>query len=185
MKIYLSYDNTNTLKAFLSDKLNAMEFECKLNGFNELEFNQTLSKARKNELERILQDYHINIIDNRKVEVIERIKTTIDEMLNSDKVQLINSSEYLADKLNYSYTYLSTLFSEATYTSIENYIILRKVDKVKSLLIRTDLTLTEIAYQLNYSSVAHLSGQFKKTTGLTPSAFQRIIAKRKHNKQSH
>ena len=100
-------------------------------------------------------------------------------MLTSDAVRKYNTSDYLAEKLNYSYTYLSSLFSETTYTSIESYIILSKVDRAKDLLLNTNVTLTEIAHQLNYSSVAHLSRQFKKTTGLTPSVFQKIIKKRK------
>ncbi|GAA4232593.1 hypothetical protein GCM10022291_07670 [Postechiella marina] len=185
MKIYVSFDGNRTLKAFLSDKLKALDFNCKLNGINEIELDDNLSSEKQNELFNALNHYHIEVIEDKKIAIIERIKNSIDEMLNNEDAQLINSSDFLADKLNYSYTYLSTLFSEATYTSIENYIILRKVDKVKSLLLKTDLTLTEIAFKLNYSSVAHLSGQFKKTTGLTPSTFQRIIAKRKLTQQNN
>ena len=94
------------------------------------------------------------------------------------EVQTKNVSDYLSEELDYSYAYLSSLFSEATYSSIESFIILRRVDMAKDLLLKTDKSLTEIAFDLNYSSVAHLSSQFKKTTGLTPSAFQRIIQKR-------
>lgn len=86
---------------------------------------------------------------------------------------------YLAEKLNHSYGYISNLFSELTYTSIENYIILQKIEYTKQLIINNQLSLTEIAYKLNYSSVAHLSTQFKNTTGITPSAFQRIIKRRR------
>jgi AraC-like DNA-binding protein len=81
--------------------------------------------------------------------------------------------------LNYNYSYISNVFSEVTYTSIENFIILQKIELAKQLIIANELTLTEIAYNLNYSSVAHLSTQFKNTTGITPSAFQRIVSKRK------
>ena len=100
-------------------------------------------------------------------------------MLKDDEANLYKVSSYLSDKLDYSYTYLSNLFSEGTYTSIENFVILKKVDYVKELIATTDLSLTEIAFRLNYSSVAHLSGQFKKITGLTPTVFQKIIEKRK------
>lgn len=179
LKIYVAYDSTNTFKAFLSEKLNTLDFKCQLNGINEITFENTIDTESLNDLKNVLGEYHIDVIEDKKVSIIEGIKMTIDELLNSDEVPLVNTSDYLAEKLNYSYTYLSTLFSEATYTSIENYIILRKVDKVKSLLLETESTLTEIAFKLGYSSVAHLSGQFKKTTGLTPSTFQRIIAKRK------
>ena len=85
----------------------------------------------------------------------------------------------MAEKLNYNYVYLSNLFSDITYTSIESYIILQKIEFAKQLFLNDKLSLTEIAYRLNYSSVAHLSKQFKNTTGITPSAFQRIIATRR------
>ena len=101
-------------------------------------------------------------------------------LVNGDEeAQKYNVSTYLSEKLDYSYTYLSTVFSETTHTSIENFVILKKIDIAKTLIINKDLTLTEIAFKLNYSSVAHLSSQFKKTTGLTPSTFQKIIKKRK------
>jgi len=91
----------------------------------------------------------------------------------------IKSSVYLAEKLSHSYGYLSNLFSEITFTSIENFIIMQKIEYTKQLIIKNQLSLTEIAFHLNYSSVAHLSTQFKNTTGITPSAFQRIIKKRR------
>ena len=87
----------------------------------------------------------------------------------------------MSEKLNHSYGYIFNIFSEVTYTSVENYIIIQKIERVKQLLLINELTLTEIAYQLNYSSVSHLSTQFKNSTGLTPSAFQRIINKRSQN----
>lgn len=179
MKIYVTYDFNNTFKTLLKAQLERLELEFKLHNAYEIEFKQKLSKKDEKRLSDILKNYHISIIENKKISMVERIKITIEDMLDDDKSRTINSSDYLADKLNYSYTHLSNIFSEATYSSIENYIILRKVDKAKELLINTNATLTEIAFKLNYSSVAHLSRQFKKTTGLTPSAFQRIIEKRK------
>jgi AraC-like DNA-binding protein len=94
----------------------------------------------------------------------------------------VTTSVYIADKLNHSYGYLSSLFSEITFTSIENYVIIQKIERAKQMLASETLTLTEISYQLNYSSVAHLSNQFKKMTGITPSAFQRIIKKRREKR---
>jgi AraC-like DNA-binding protein len=91
----------------------------------------------------------------------------------------VTTSSYLSSKLHHSYGYLSNLFSEVTFTSIENFIIIQKIERAKQLLLSGTHTLTEISYLLNYSSVAHLSNQFKKTTGLTPSSFQRIIKLRK------
>ncbi|CAD0009551.1 AraC family transcriptional regulator [Flavobacterium chungangense] len=87
----------------------------------------------------------------------------------------------MADKLNHSYGYLSNVFSEVTYSSIENFIIIQKIERAKQLMIVNEMSLTEIAFLLNYSSVAHLSTQFKNTTGITPSAFLRIIKKRREN----
>ena len=106
-------------------------------------------------------------------------------VFNEDTVVNVKSSVYLADTLGHSYGYLSNLFSEVTYTSIENFIILQKIEYAKQLVIKQDLSLTEIAFRLNYSSVAHLSTQFKNTTGITPSAFQRIIAKRREFNQQN
>ena len=100
-------------------------------------------------------------------------------MILSEEVIMVKSSVFLAEKLNHSYGYISNLFSEITYTSIENFIIIQKIEFAKQLLTINELNLTEIAFKLNYSSVAHLSTQFKNTTGITPSAFQRIITKRK------
>ena len=93
-------------------------------------------------------------------------------------------SSFLSEKLNYSYSYLSSLFSEVTYTSIENFIILQKIERAKRLIIEGEYTLTEISDMLSYSSVAYLSAQFKKTTGLTPTSFQSIVKKMRKNKTS-
>ncbi|MDB5229088.1 MAG: AraC family transcriptional regulator, partial [Bacteroidota bacterium] len=124
-------------------------------------------------------------VDNQKSTLVQKIKDTIIEMVwLEEKLPTSKISSYIAEKLNHSYGYLSNLFSEVTYTSIENYIIIQKIERAKQMIIGDELTLTEISYRLNYSSVAHLSTQFKKTTGLTPSAFQRIIKKRRSNNGS-
>lgn len=178
MKISLKFDSNATLKSFLKHHLNCFNLEYTLHNAQEIQFAKELSLAQKMELQELLTPFGIEIVNDLNLDIIQRIKMGIDDMLSDEEATRINTSDYLSDKLNYSYSYLSNLFSEATYTSIENYIILRKVDLVKDFLITTNLTLTEIAYKLNYSSVAHLSGQFKKTTGLTTSAFKRIIEKR-------
>ena len=100
-------------------------------------------------------------------------------VFNEDITINIKTSDYLKDTLGHSYGYLSNLFSEITYTSIENFIIIQKIEYTKQLIVNQDLSLTEIAFKLNYSSIAHLSTQFKNTTGITPTAFQRVIAKRR------
>ncbi|WP_419211297.1 helix-turn-helix domain-containing protein [Maribacter sp. X9] len=181
MKINLKYNPKIICQTVLKEQLQKLNvpFSTGLDG--EIELGEEISKNLKNELTVELRRYGISIVDDPKMALVERIKQTIDEMLADDNARAINFSSYLADKLNYSYTYMSGIFSDNTFTSLENYVILRKVDFVKDLLNETDLTLTEIAHRFNYSSVAHLSSQFKKTTGLTPSTFQRIMHRKKIN----
>ena len=179
MKIYVTFDFNITRNAILKEQLDKLGVTYTIVSTKEITLGEKLTAEQKSLLAELLAKYGVTIIDNQKTELVQRIKDTINEMLADDEANLYKISAYLADKLNYSYAYLSNLFSENTYTSIENFIILKKVDHAKELIANTDLTLTEIAFRLNYSSVAHLSGQFKKTTGLTPSAFQKIIKKRK------
>jgi len=179
MKIYVTFNLNITRNAILKEQLDRLGFDYTIENTQEISFKNKLTTEQESVLAESLSIYGITIIDNQKTELVQRIKDTINEMLADDEANLYKISSYLADKLNYSYAYLSNIFSESTYTSIENFVILKKVDQAKELIANTDLTLTEIAYRLNYSSVAHLSGQFKKTTGLTPSTFQKIIKKRK------
>jgi YesN/AraC family two-component response regulator len=119
-------------------------------------------------------------MDDKKAILIEKIKVVIIEMINMDCDDIrINFSSYLGDKLKHDYTYLANLFSEVTGLTIEHFLIANKIEKVKELLIYNELTLTEISYKLNYSSVAHLSNQFKKVTGLTPSFFKQLKDKKR------
>ena len=182
MRISIKYDLNITCKAIVQEQLEKLNIPHTLLSAGEIEFKRVLTAEETNELVNSLSHYGIYVLSNQKQVLVQRIKNTIKEMLESDKLPSQTISQYLADRLNYSYTYLSNLFSEATYTSIENYVILSKVDHAKELMANTDLTLTEIAYRLNYSSVAHLSSQFKKTTGLTPTTFQRILEKRRENR---
>ncbi|MEJ7677385.1 MAG: AraC family transcriptional regulator [Segetibacter sp.] len=112
----------------------------------------------------------LELTDDKTIILFEKIKNVIIEMIHyADELPPTNFSDYLSEKLNYNYTYLSNLFSEIKGITIEHYIIAHKIERAKELLIYEGLTLTEIAYKLHYSSVAHLSNQFKKVTGLTPS----------------
>lgn len=118
-------------------------------------------------------------MEEKKTILIEKIKTIVIEMIHySDDPPLLNFSDFLSKKLGYNYRYLSTLFSELKGITIEHYVISHKIEKAKELLIYNELTLTEIAEKLHYSSVAHLSNQFKKVTGLTPSFFKKMKHKR-------
>lgn len=131
-------------------------------------------------LKKKLDDCGLELMDDKKAILIEKIKNSIIEMIHyDDSVLKVKNSEYISEKLQYDYNYLSTLFSEATGITIEHYIILNKIEKTKELLIYDELSLTQIADKLNYSSVAHLSNQFKKITGLTPSFFKRLKLKKR------
>lgn len=179
MKLQIKYDINTACKVLLQEHLDKLDIPFEMTGLGEIEIKRSVPPETYKELETALQRYGIEIIDNPKNAFIQKIKNTIVEMIYlEDKQQLTKVSVYLSDKLNHSYGYLSSLFSEVTHTSIENFIILQKIERAKQLIIEDRLTLTEMAWQLNYSSVAHLSNQFKKTTGLTPTAFQRIIKKR-------
>ncbi|MBM1104574.1 helix-turn-helix transcriptional regulator [Aurantibacter crassamenti] len=180
MKIYLKFDFNKTCKKVLEDCFNQLGVTYTISGLGEVDIENPLNAEQLEWLQTTLNSYGINIIDDEKSALVQRIKDTITEMIYLDeKAKLYKVSTYLSDKLNYSYNHLSNVFSETTYSSIENFVILKKIDYAKTLIAENNLTLTEIAFRLNYSSVAHLSGQFKKTTGLTPSVFQRIIMKRK------
>ena len=134
-----------------------------------------LDDAKKAELEILLKSLGFELIDDKKSRLIENIKKQIIQLIqlhsNDSKVNL---SDYLSQNLNQDYSHLSNLFSEVEGTTIETYFIAQKIEKVKELLVYDELSLSEIAYQLHYSSVAHLSAQFKKVTGLTPTHFKNI-----------
>ncbi|KGO87702.1 helix-turn-helix domain-containing protein [Flavobacterium suncheonense] len=179
MKAFLKFDFTTLTQKVLEEKLGECNIKFTVTGFGEVEFLEHLSPEKLEEITALLNRYGIEVIENQKSVLVQKIKDAIVEMVFQENATNVKSSVYLSEKLNHSYGYLSNLFSEVTYTSIENFIILQKIERAKQLIVNNKLSLTEIAYQLNYSSVAHLSTQFKNTTGITPSAFQRIIAKRR------
>ncbi|TBX70063.1 AraC family transcriptional regulator [Flavobacterium silvisoli] len=179
MKIFIKFDFSAVCRKVLEDKLIKHQIKHRILGFGEVELLEKVSDAKFAELTQELREYGIDIIENQKSILVQKIKDTIIEMIHNPDLVNVKSSVYLAEKLGHSYGYLSNLFSDVTYTSIENFIILQKIEHAKQLIVSSDLSLTEIAFQLNYSSVAHLSTQFKNVTGITPSAFQRIIVKRR------
>jgi AraC-like DNA-binding protein len=138
---------------------------------------EELSQLQKNSIHNRLSAHGFEIIDDRKVAIIEKIKNLVVELIhhNHSGTQIhTNYSDYLSEALHMDYHYLSTLFSSMENVTIEKYIILQKIERVKELLIYNELTLSEIAWQMGYSSVQHLSSQFRKATGYTPSAFKQI-----------
>ena len=147
----------------------------------EVEIMEAISAVQLAELNTALKKSGLELIDDKKSVLIEKIKNVIVEYVHYsdlDEPLNINFSNHLAKKLNHDYTYLSNLFSEVQGTTIEHFIIMHKIERVKELLVYNELNLTEIAYKLHYSSVSHLSTQFKKITGLTPSHFKQLRNKR-------
>jgi len=141
----------------------------------EIDIKEELNLDQLSILKETLLMSGLLLIDDKKAMLIEKIKNIIIEMVHySDEVPLVNFSEYLGKKLKHDYTYMASLFSEITGTTIEHFIIAHKIEKVKELLLYDELNLSEISYKLNYSSVAHLSNQFKKVTGLTPTYFKNL-----------
>ena len=183
MNILVKYDVSRLCKIIMQQQIEKLDIDYNFVGLNEVEFTKTLTPEQITQLKILFEEFGIEIIDNQKTALVQKIKDAIVSMVWDDEnSKNITTSVYLADKLHHSYGYLSNLFSESTFASIENFIILQKIERAKEMLLNGNHTLTEISYQLNYSSVAHLSNQFKKTTGLTPSAFQRIIKARRENR---
>lgn len=147
----------------------------------EAEVKEIISAEQLKQLNSALKKTGLELMDDNRTIIVEKIKTMIIEMVHySDDQIKINLSDFLSEKLNHNYTYLSNLFSEFKGTTIEQFYLAHKIEKVKELLVYDELNLTEIAYKLHYSSVAHLSNQFKKMTGLTPSHFKNL----KHKKRT-
>lgn len=141
----------------------------------EVRLDKKLTTEQKKKLSERLESLGFSLIDDKKGRLIEQVKNLIIELVHYNNNNLkINLSDYISDKLHHDYNYISNLFSEVEGTTIEKYFIAQKIEKVKELLVYDELTLNEIAFNLNYSSVAHLSAQFKKVTGLTPSHFRQI-----------
>lgn len=146
----------------------------------EVTLSETLTETRKKQIEDVITPLGFELIDDKKSRLIEQIKTLIIEQVHHNDNDLkVNLSDYLSDKLHLDYNYISNLFSEVEGTTIEKYFIAQKIEKVKELLVYDELTLNEIAFRLNYSSTAHLSNQFKKVTGLTPSHFKEVKANKR------
>ena len=184
MILHVKFDFNAICRKVLEEKLIEHDIKYKIVGFGEVELIGKISEEKLRTFTDALNGYHIEIIENPKYALVQKIKVAITDMVFNENVAInIKTSDYLKDTLGHSYGYLSNLFSEITYTSIENFIIIQKIEYTKQLIVNEDLSLTEIAFKLNYSSVAHLSTQFKNTTGITPSVFQRVITKRRELSQ--
>lgn len=147
-----------------------------------VEMIEDISKEQRLKLKENLLESGLELLEDKKSILIERIRNVIIEMIHcADELPQINYSRYLCEKLDHNYTYLANIFSEITGTNIQHFIIIQKIEKAKELLLYNELNLTEISYKLGYSSVGHLSNQFKKITGLSPSFYKQLKEKRKTN----
>lgn len=148
----------------------------------EVELTNSINSDQLKLIEEELEILGFELIDDKRSKIIEQVKTLIITLVHQQDVELkVNLSDYLTEKINLDYKYISNLFSEMEGQTIEKYFIQQKVEKVKELMVYDELSLSEIAFQLNYSSVAHLSAQFKKVTGLTPTVFKQLS---KHNRKA-
>lgn len=140
----------------------------------EVEVMDTITDTQVEDFRVGLLEFGLVVLDDKKSRLVDKMKKVIIELIHYNKEPLkINFSNYLSQMLNYEYTYLANLFSEVEGINIEHFLIIKKIERVKDLLVYDKLSLTEISYKLNYSSVAHLCNQFKKITGLTPSQFRK------------
>ena len=169
-------------KMLVKDELDKLGFKYVIVELGSVKVLEEMSQQKRNELKKNLLRSGLELLDDKKNILIEKIKNVIIEMIHySDEVPKINYSDYISDKLNLDYTYLANIFSGVKGITIQQFIILHKIEKVKELLLYDELNLTEISYKLHYSSVAHLSNQFKKITGLSPSFYKQLKQKRKQN----
>ena len=179
MKLLIKNMVSLRCKMIVKSELENMHLHFTVVELGEVEITEELSPEQLQTLKIALLRSGLELMEDKKSILIEKIKNIVVEMIHySDEPPVLNFSAYLSEKLNYDYNYLSNLFSEVKGTTIEHFIIAHKIEKVKELLIYNELTLTEIAAKLHYSNVAHLSNQFKKVTGLTPTFFKGMKHKR-------
>jgi AraC-like DNA-binding protein len=182
MKLYIKYMVSLRCKLKVKDELASMGITAVSIDLGVVDLFEELSDEQRKLLQLNLLKSGLELLDDNKSILIERIKNVIVEMIHySDEIPTQNYSDFISEKLGYDYTYLSNTFSEVKGITIQQFIILNKIERVKELLLYDELNLTEISYKLHYSSVAHLSNQFKKITGLTPSFFKKVRKARKSN----
>jgi len=180
MKLYIKYMVSIRCKMVVKAALDALGLNYGVVDLGEVDVKGSISAEQHDQLKTTLMKSGLELMDDKKAILIERVKNVIVEMVHyEDEMPKIKHSVYISEKLHHDYTYLANLFSEATGITIEHYIIAHKIERVKELLLYDELNLTEISYKLNYSSVAHLSSQFKKVTGLTPTFFKKLKDKRR------
>jgi AraC-like DNA-binding protein len=171
---------SNRCKMVVKEELKKLGLHFIVVDLGEAEVMEDLTSPQQEQLKQALFNSGLELMDDKRAVLIERVKNVITEMIHhSDDLPKVNYSDFISEKLNYDYTYLSNLFSEVKGITIQQFIIINKIEKAKELLLYDELSLTEISYKLHYSSVAHLSNQFKKITGLTPSHYKQMKDKKR------
>ncbi len=169
-------------KMVVKDELRKLGISYSNISLGQVELAEEINRSQLENIRTALKQSGLELMDDKKSVLIEKIKDVVIEMVHfEDELPKVNFSDYLTEKLGYNYTYLANLFSETEGTTIEHFIIIHKIERVKELIIYDELNLTEIAWKLHYSSVSHLSNQFKKITGLTPSFFKSLKNKKRSN----
>lgn len=179
VKLYIKYMVSLRCKMLVKEELKKLGLRSVVVDLGMVEILEDITQQQHEQLKENLLRSGLELLDDKKSILIEKIKNVITEMVHySDEVPKVNFSDYISAKLNYDYTYLSNLFSEVKGITIQHFIIIHKIERVKELLLYDELNLSEISSKLHYSSVAHLSNQFKKVTGLSPSFFKQMKQKR-------
>ena len=172
---------SNRCKMAVKEELKKLGLHFIVVELGEVEIMEDISPEQREEIKIALLSTGLELMDDKRAILIEKIKNAVIEMIHhSNELMKKNFSGYLSEKLNHNYTYLANLFSEVQGTTIEQFIISHKIERIKELIIYGDMNITEIAWEMNYSSVAHLSNQFKKATGLSPSHFKNLKDKRRN-----
>ncbi|MEJ8819089.1 helix-turn-helix domain-containing protein [Lacibacter sp. H407] len=180
MIIYVKNMACESCKVVVTQALEELEIETYKVELGEIQTKHDVSDEDKERLSKKIKIAGLELLDKKNGVLIEKIRTVmIDYVYNSDEKPVKNFSTILSEKLNHSYGYLANFFSEVEATTIEQYLISLKIERIKELILFDEATLSEIAYKLHYSSVAHLSTQFKKATGLTPTHFKQLKEKRR------
>lgn len=174
MKLYIKNMVSTRCKMLVKLELKNLGLGYSSVELGEAEIDEEISVELKEELNAALKKWELELISNKRKVLIEKIKTTIIEFIHSSEEVKINFSDFLSQKLCYEYTYLSNLFSQEQGITIKQYYISQKIEFAKELLTYNELDVSEISYRMNYSSVAHLSHQFKKITGFTPSGYRQL-----------
>lgn len=182
MKLHIKYMVSLRCKMLVQEELRKLGIVPTMVDLGVIEIFEPISTFKRNQLKMSLLKSGLELMEDKKSILIEKIKNVITEMIhNSDELPKVNYSDYISEKIGNDYTYLANTFSEVKGITIQQFIIQHKIERVKELLIYDELNLTEISYKMHYSSVAHLSNQFKKITGLTPTFYKNIKNKRKAN----